>query len=190
MEWKAWIMGGLFGAGFLLLGGGARAEIDVTAPVVERGTLPFAADDEKSCLAAGGVWVTTPPHCDATERTASEDMAWDWTTFGEGAEQRALASASAWRAYFEGRVRAPKLYAKPFLLTTASFVARCDASIARAAKADTTDKASKDPSAPKRIAARARAVSVWAALRADVIAVDAAVRKKLAQASPPKPTVK
>ena len=147
-----------------------------------------APGDEKSCLAIGGLWVAAPPHCDVSEATVTNDLAWDWNTFGDAEADRAVKVASAWRSYFEERTRGPKLYVRPFLLTTGAFVTKVDAALARASKADVADKASKDPRAARRSAARARAVAVWAALRADVVAVEAAVRKKLP--TPPRPAAK
>jgi len=173
----------------LTSGGVARAEISDLP--LDQEVVPqdiAAADDEKSCLAAGGVWVTEPPHCEVSDKTLEVDLGWDWSTFGDTDADRSVRTAASWRTYFEGRVRAPKLHAKPFLRTTGAFVVKVDAALARAAKADAADMASKDPRASARRIARRRAVATWAALRADVVAVEAAVRKKLP--TPPRPASK
>lgn len=173
----------------LTSGGVARAEI--ADPPLDQEVVPqdiAAADDEKSCLAAGGVWVTEPPHCEVSDKTLEVDLGWDRSTFGDTDADRSVRTAASWRTYFEGRVRSPKLHAKPFLRTTGAFLLKVDAALARAAKADAADMASKDPRASARRVARRRAVATWAALRADVVAVEAAVRKKLP--TPPRPAAK
>lgn len=180
-------VGGAFLFGALMATATAHAEIAMRESA-ERTEESVAPGDYRSCVAMGGVWVADPPHCEISDASATDGLAWDWNTFGDADADRAVKVASAWRSYFEERTRAPKLYVRPFLLTTGAFVTKVDAALARAAKADAADKASKDPRAPKRSAARARAVAVWAALRADVVAVEAAVRKKLP--TPPRPAAK
>jgi hypothetical protein len=180
--WGALVVATLTSAGI------ARAEIAERIIAEEITSDGVAPGDEATCLAIGGVWVAAPPHCEVSEKTADADLGWDWSTFGDADADRAVKVAAAWRGYFEGLVRGPKLYAKPFLLTTAAFVTKVDAALARAAKADAADMASKDPRASARRIARRRAVATWAALRADVVAVEAAVRKKLP--TPPRPASK
>lgn len=188
MAHSARVAGAALVAALVAIAGAARAEIDPLAPTLDT-TTPAGLDDEKTCLAAGGSWVVAPPHCEVDVKT-TEDLGWDWSTFGEAAAERSDKAAAAWRGYIEGRLRARRLYTTSFLLTTSAFVARVDASLARAAKADAADRLSKDPSAAKRVAARARAVATWAALRTDVATVDAAVRKRLAERARPKPPPK
>lgn len=184
------VVGAVLAVGLLAFDGVAHAEIEARAEmVIEEHSGP---GDKPACLAAGGTWIpaspASPEYCELDLQSVDDDLRWDWSTFGEASADRAVKAAAAWRAYFEGRARAPKVYAKSFLRTTGVLVTRMDDALARAAKAEAADKASKDPAAAKRRAARARAVAVWTALRADVVALDAAVRKKLP--APPRPTTK
>ena len=129
MAHSARVAGAALVAALVAIAGAARAEIDPLAPTLDT-TTPAGLDDESTCLAAGGSWVVAPPHCEV-DLKATEDLGWDWSTFGEAAAERSDKAAAAWRGYIEGRLKARKLNTTSFLLTTAAFVARVDASLAR-----------------------------------------------------------